>query len=127
MKLDEAVAKFIELRDERDALKKRHSRELEAITDKMDRIQNAILKLFQRTGQKSARTTAGTPYIQTRVSASVADRDAFLQFVRDNDAFEFLENRVSKTAVQQYMEEREETPPGVKVTTMQVINITRGK
>jgi len=127
MKLDEAVAKFIELRDERDALKKRHSAELKVITDKMERIQGAIMRLFQKTGQDSAKTAAGTPYLQTRVSASVADRDAFLKFVRENDAYEFLENRVSKTAVQQFMEEREEVPPGVKVTTMQVLNVTRSK
>lgn len=127
MKLDEAVAKFIQLRDERDALKKRHSAELEGITAKMERIETAIMRLFQKTGQKSAKTTAGTPYLQTRVSASVADRDAFLKFVRENDAYEFLENRVNKTAVQQFMEEREEVPPGVKVTTMQVLNVTRSK
>jgi len=127
MKLDEAVAKFIELRDERDALKKRQAAEVAVITEKMDRIQNAILKLFQKTGQKSAKTAAGTPYMQTRVSASVVDREAFLEFVRSNEAYDFLENRVNKTAVQQHMDDHEEPPPGVKVSTMQVINVTRSK
>lgn len=127
IKLDTVVAKYIALRDERDALKKRQAVELAAITDQMDRIEAAIHKFLQKTGQTSARTTAGTPYIQTRVSATVADRDEFFAFVRENDAFEFLENRVNKTAVQQYMEDNEETPPGIKVTSTQVVNITRSK
>jgi hypothetical protein len=126
-KLDSVVAKYIALRDERDALKKRQAAEVAVITDQMDRIEAAIMKFFLKSGQNSARTKSGTPYIQTRVAASVADRDAFLAFVQQEGAFEFLENRVNKTAVQQYMEDNEEAPPGIKVTSTQVLNITRSK
>lgn len=123
VKLDDVVRKYVELRRERDAMKKRHKEELEPLTEKMERIETAIMKFFQKTGQNSAKTDHGTPYIQKRVSATVADRDAFLAFVMENESLEFLENRVNKTAVQQYMEDNEEVPPGIKVSTQQVINI----
>jgi len=126
-KLNAAVKKYLDLRDERDAIKQRHKEELAGITDQMKKIEFAIQKFFHKTGQKSAKTDAGTPYLQTRVTATVADPEQFFAFVRDTDGFDFLENRANKTAVQAYMEEHDEPPPGVRVTTQQVVNINRSK
>ena len=84
-----------------------------------------FLAEFNETGQESAKTEHGTAYKATRMSTKVSDRDAFLNFVRENEAWEFLESRANKTAVTAYMEENEDVPPGVDVSRISTINIRR--
>lgn len=127
MNLDEAVEKYIALRDKKDALVRKHKEELKPYNERMDKIEAAILGLFNKTGQNSARTNHGTPYRSDVLSASVADRDAFLDFVRENEAWHFLENRVTKKAVQEYEQEHGEYPPGIKTSVTTKININRSK
>jgi hypothetical protein len=56
----------------------------------------------------------------------VADRDAFLHgFVIPNEAWEFLENRVSKSAVEQFKEANNDLPPGLNWREERVVNIRR--
>jgi hypothetical protein len=68
---------------------------------------------YHEQGIESARTKYGTAF-KTKVGfASVADRDVFFHWVMDNNAQEFLESRCSKTAVQQYIAEHSDLPPGI--------------
>lgn len=125
MNLDQVTELYIKLRDKKAQLKKKHDAELAPINEKMDKIENAILALFIKTGQTSSKTPHGTPYISNRVSATVADRDAFIPFVVANKAYDFLTNAVVKSAVEAYIEETGEPPPGIKISSMQTINIRR--
>ncbi len=113
MKLDELVQKYVQLREKKALLRKQHETELEPIEKAMGLIEAAVLKHFSETGQESAKTAFGTPYMLRRTSATVADWDALLGYIRDNGAWELLERRVSKEAVQQYKAANEELPPGV--------------
>lgn len=127
MNIDEAVAAYVKLRDKRDALKRQHKEELVPYTEKMDRIEAAILNFFNKTGQNSCRTNHGTPYKSDTLSATVADRESFLGFVRENEAYHFLENRVKKEAVVEYEQEHGEYPPGIKTSVVTKINVNRSK
>lgn len=127
MNLDEAVEKYIKLRDKKDELARKHKEELRPYNERMSKIENAILALFNKTGQTSAKTSHGTPYKSDVLSASVADRDAFLEFVQENNAWHFLENRVTKKAVQEYEQEHGEYPPGIKTAVVTKININRSR
>jgi len=125
MKLDEAIAAYVKLRDAKAQLKKQHDEKAAGIKEKMDLLEGAILKAFQSTGTESARTASGTAYIKTTTSATIADRDVFLKFVRENDAWEFLENRVNKTAVDEYRREHQDVPPGVNFSAMVTLGVRR--
>jgi len=127
VKLNEVIALYIKLRDKKDALRKEFNKSVEDITAKMDKIEGALAQHFEKVGQTSAKTDAGTAYFKTQVRASVQDRDAFLSFVRDNDMWDFIESKANLTAVQDYLESNEEAPPGVKVTTRRVVNVNRGR
>lgn len=127
MNLDEVVEKYVKLRDRKAALKKKHAEELKPYDDKMALIEAAILKLFQKTGQKSARTDHGTPYISERSNVKLEDRDAFFEFVFANKATEFLPNSVAKPAVTSYIEEHEDLPPGLSMSTELTINVRTSK
>ena len=106
---DELVKFYIALRDKSLQLKK----ERDDLKAKQDKIEGVLLQRYQEQGIESARTPYGTAYKTVVHSASVADRDAFMNHVKENDAYELMEVRCSKESVQQYINEHGELPPGV--------------
>lgn len=125
MKLDALIAKYIKLRDGKSELEAAHKQEVQKFTKAMGKIEQMILAEFNETGQESAKTASGTAYRTVRTSAKVADRDTFLTFVKTNEAWNFIENRVNKTAVEEYMVEHEDLPPGIDISRAATINIRR--
>jgi hypothetical protein len=125
MKLDELIQKYLKLRDAKSELEAKHKQETSRYTQAMAKIEKMLLAEFNETGQDSAKTGAGTAYKTIRTSAKVADRDAFFDFVRESESWAFLESRVNKTAVEEYLQEHEQLPPGVDVTRSATINIRR--
>lgn len=113
-KLDQATKVYLELREKKAQMQKRHKEELAPINAKMEKIENAILAFFQKTGQQSSKTPYGTPYIKARESTSVPDRETFLGFVLEGGHLQFLESKANINAVREYIEEHGEPPPGVK-------------
>lgn len=110
---DELVKYYIELRDRRAARKTAYEEENDADKVKQEYIEGVILQRYTVAGIESARTAYGTAYKTKVTSASVGDRDAFMNHVKQNEAFELLEVRCSKEAVQQYINEHNDLPPGV--------------
>ena len=59
----------------------------------------------------SFKSEHGTAFLTTVDFANVADWDAVLTFIRDTEAYDMLEKRVSKTAVRGYIEANKAVPP----------------
>lgn len=115
--MDQVIAAYLHLREERDKLVKKQKEELAEYTDKMNKLLAWTHQKLQSQGQKNARVDSGTAFLQTDVSATVVDWDELWKFVTENDMKALLERRVSKGVVQEYIESTGETPPGVKVTS----------
>lgn len=124
---DELTAKYIKLRDFHAKKKAEFDEQLSKITEKMDQIEGEMMTFLNQTGQESSKCASGTFFKKTNTSARVADRDIFLQFVLKHDALNFLENRVSKTAVEEYIAEHKELPPGIDVTRVVSVGVNRPK
>lgn len=125
MKLDEAVAMYIKLRDKKAEIRKEMIAKTEKIDANLKKIEASVLKAFHASGQTKAGTSAGTVFIKDRISDKVIDREAFLKFVRDNDQFDFVESRVSKSALDEFIEETGDLPPGITRSIEQTINVRR--
>lgn len=110
---DELVKFYIELRDRRAARKKTYVTEDDADKVKQEYIEGVLLQRYNAAGIESARTMYGTAFKSKLTTASVGDKDVFMNHVKQNSAFELLEVRCSKEAVQQYIDEHKELPPGV--------------
>lgn len=127
MKLDELVASYIKLRDKKSQLKKLYDEKVAKVDAVMDKMEAIILKTFQDSGIDSARTDAGTAYISTRTSATVGSREELFQWIQED--FEersiFLENRVSKVAVEQFKAANDDLPPGVNFRSELVVGVRR--
>lgn len=116
------------------------------ITQAMDAIEAHFLAKFRELHVDSVKTPAGTPYISQKTSVTVADNEAWLKWVlskalepltqlqpaaRDalkeamlnSGAFAFLEARAAKTAVESYVEETKELPPGLNRRVEDTINV----
>jgi len=117
---------FIALRDRRTARKAAYNEEDAGDRSKQEKIETEFLRRFGDRGidNVSARGV-GTAYRSTRVSATVADWDSLLGHIQDQDAWELLERRVNKTAVEQFKDQHEDLPPGVNWSESQVVNFRR--
>jgi len=117
---------FIALRDRR--ARRKADFQLDDVDDKekQERIEIEFLKRFNERGidNVSARGI-GTAYRSVRASAKVADWDSLLEFIKKEGAWEMLERRVSKVAVEQFKAETSDLPPGVDWGETQVINFRR--
>ena len=117
---------FIALRDRRAERKAAYQADDEGDRTKQDKIEIEFLRRFGERGidNVSARGV-GTAYKSTRSSATVADWDSFLEHVQNHDAWELLERRVNKTAVEQFRAVNDDLPPGVNWSEAQVVNFRR--
>lgn len=117
---------FIALRDRRTERKAAYQLDDTSDRSKQEKIETEFLRRFGDRGidNVSARGV-GTAYRSTRVSATVADWDSLLGHIQDQDAWELLERRVNKTAVEQFKEQHEDLPPGVNWSESQVVNFRR--
>jgi phage host-nuclease inhibitor protein Gam len=126
MKLSEAVSLYIQLRDKKAEMKAEFDATIAPLNDKMDKLEAKLLDVFNKTGMDSVKTENGTAYTAVRTTASIADREAFMEFVKANEEWSLLEVRASKTAIEQFRDSNnDELPPGVNIRSERVVNIRR--
>lgn len=123
--VEEIVGAYVKLRDYKNHLKRKHSEELAPINEKMALLENWLQRDLLERKVQSQKTAAGTAYLSTDARATVKDRDAYLNFVRDKEMWELLENRASKSVVRDYLEETGEVVPGVHYEVTQVVRVRR--
>lgn len=124
---DRLTAKYIALRDFKERVDSEAKEKLAKIKLAMDTIEAEMLTFLNQSGQESAKTESGTFFKKMGTSAKVVDRDIFLTFVMDHEATNFLENRVNKTAVDEYIAEHGTLPPGIDVTKVVTVSVNRPK
>jgi hypothetical protein len=126
MKNDQLMAVYLQLRDRR-AQRKKAFDEADA-SDKayQEKIEAMFLSRFNDTGSDTISCRGiGTAYKTLRTTASVADWDAVLEFVKEKDLWQLLTQAVSKAAVEEYLATNAELPPGVNVRRETTVNIRR--
>lgn len=122
---EDIIAGYIKLRSSRERLVAKHKEEVKQIDQKLALFEVALQDKMQREGVKSFNTEAGTAYRVTTEHASVSDMEAFLDFVKTNDAWHLLERRVSKLGVRGYLDENLPVPPGVNWYTSTSVNVRK--
>lgn len=125
MKMSDLVQKYIELRDKKSQLKAEYDMRASKLDEVMQKIEVKLLEVFEQTGMDSVKTEFGTAYTSTRTSASIADREAFMEYVKSHDEWPLLEVRASKAAVEQYKAANDDLPPGINWREERVVNIRR--
>jgi hypothetical protein len=125
VKLSEAVEMYIKMRDKKAQMKAEFEASVAPLNEKMEKLEAKLLDVFNKTGMDSVKTEFGTAYSTVRTTASVADREVFMEYVKANEEWSLLETRVSKTAVEQFRAIHDDLPPGVNVREERVVNVRR--
>src|SRR6476469_5383457 len=110
------VEQYIKLRDKKDELKKKHAEQLAKFTEVMGQLEGQLMLEFERAGVDSMSCEAGTAYTSTTTSATVKHWSETLKYIQENEAWDLLEARVSKTAAVAIVEESGQPIPGVNIT-----------
>lgn len=121
--VDDVIAGYLRLRAEKEALAKKHAGELAPVVERMVKLEGWLQKQLLEQGLQNFKGKSGVAFLQTATSVTVEDRNAMLNWIRENEAWDFLESRVSKSVVQDYMESTQEVPPGVSVKTETVVRV----
>lgn len=116
MTVDQVIAARLKLRRYKDMLETKHSAEIKPITEQIDKIDNWLQSELQKRGLQNFSSVSGTAFLKTKTDSTSHDWDATLKWIIETGAYEFLEKRVSKTAITDYMEQHGEAPPGISVT-----------
>ena len=113
--IDSVVGGYIRLRDEKKRIAERQKEELAPLNAKLIKMEAWLQAQLQAQDALNMKTEHGTVYLSTTVKAKVEDRDAFFEFVRENDMWAMLTSAVSKDAVEEFIESTGDVPPGVSI------------
>jgi len=125
MTVDDVVALYVRLRNEKSAIATKAGEAIAVIEAKLDKLEAWIKTKADEQGVTSFKTNHGTAFLTTVDYASVENWDAMLKFVKDNNAFDMFEKRVSKTAVRGYIDANKEVPSGVTYGTRIEVNVRK--
>lgn len=120
------IQKYIQLRDLRDAAKADFTNKMKPLHEAMESMESEFLQHLTVEGVESLKTKAGTVFTNTKSSASVSDKEEFMNHVRKNNAWELLDIKANKTAVRDSNSEGI-VIPGVKYTETKTAQVRRGK
>ena len=123
--VDAVIKKYMKLRSQKEAVEAEVKERINQIKADMTKLEAFLKAKMDADGLTSFKSEHGTAFLTTTDFANVDDWDAVLQFIREENAYDMLERRVSKTAVRGYIEANKEVPPGVKYGTKLDINIRK--
>lgn len=125
MKFEQNVAAYVKIRD---LIKEKNDEFAESIKD-LVQLQNDLTAWLtaklEAVEAASVRTKAGTVYSTTRYSASLADPQAFMDFVKRTDKFELIDRKANATAVRDFVETTGSLPPGVNLNAIRTVGVRR--
>lgn len=127
LKESQLIAVYRKLRERRDEAKKKFTEEQRPTLELMERIETELMSRMESTGANSIACDSGTAYKASVTSVVVRDWSAFFEFVRNNEAFDMLERRASKSAVVDYAETNGELPPGLSMSVEESVNVRAPK
>ena len=123
--VDSAIGAYMVLRRKKEAIEAKVKDDISEIKAKMEKLEAWIKQQADTLGVTSFKTPHGTAFLTTTDYANVADWDAVLTYIRENEAYDMLEKRISKMAVRGYIDENKSVPPGVNYGTKLEINIRK--
>lgn len=125
MTVDDVVALYVKLRGEKGAIKAQADEAINKVDVKLDKLEAWIKTKADEQGVTSFKTNHGTAFLTTVDYASVDNWDAMLKFVKENNAYDMFEKRVSKTAVRGYIDATKQVPSGVTYGTRIEVNVRK--
>lgn len=119
------VAQYVAIRDKVKEMDEEHEKKRAPLLELQNMLSGWLQQHLEKFGSESVRTAAGTVYLSTRFTASLADPDTFMKFVIEHNRFELMDRRANATAVKDYVQERGVLPPGVNLNGIKTVGVRR--
>ena len=116
---------YVQLRDKRSALKQKYETLDGELRGKMDKLEAYLLGVMQEQEATQLGSEFGTAYKQVTIKASCSDWPSFWSFQQETGRFDMTQKRLSEKAIQTYLEETGELPPGVNTSSELKIIVRR--
>lgn len=124
----QVVAVRQKIKARRDKLRMEYEVQDTALEAEQLKLDNFLLAALNTMNTDSMATPHGTFYREQSIKPSCQDWDAFYSWVAANDAFDFLEKRLSRGAIKEYMEKHEgELPPGTACFREYVVRVRKAR
>jgi hypothetical protein len=123
--VEDAVSSYLKLRNRKGALKAAYEAAAGELEAKMQKFEGWFITKAQEQGVTSFKTKAGTAFLTNTDFANVADWDAALAFIKENDTYDMLERRISKRAVRAYIDEFGTVPAGITFGSRLDVNVRK--
>jgi hypothetical protein len=119
------VEQFVKLRDLIKSRDDEHKKAMKPLRETLESLNSVLLAHLNDMGGNSIATDAGTAYRTEKKSASLADSEAFMDYVIANQAFDLLDRKANVTAVEEHIKENDAPPPGVSYTSTFIVGERR--
>jgi hypothetical protein len=119
------VEQFVKLRDLIKSRDDEHKKAMKPLRETLESLNSVLLAHLNDMGGNSIATDAGTAYRTEKKSASLADSEAFMNYVIANQAFDLLDRKANVTAVEEHIKENDAPPPGVNFSSTFVVGVRR--
>lgn len=128
MKDSVVLAKYMQLRTDKERIEADTKSQLEPIINNMQLIEKYLKQVMDDRGITQIKSDKyGTAFLSTTDYANVENWDALLNFITTNSHYEMLQKAVTKTAVREYIESYKAVPPGVNYGTKIDVSIRKPK
>ncbi len=125
MNVQEMVGAYIQLRDRKEELDAAHAKRVASLKTLMAELERHLQAALVEANAESIRTDTGTVFTAMQTSVRTADAGVFRRFVLDSGAWDLIETRPSKPAVEAWLAEQGELPPGVEISRTSVVRVNR--
>lgn len=115
--MEDLVKTYLVLRNERDKMRAQYENKDAELENEMKLLEQAMLVACNEVNATSIKTQHGTVIKQLKERFTIADRDHFNEFVKENMAVELFEGRIHQGNFKQFMSEHRDDglPPGINV------------
>lgn len=124
--IDKRIAQYIDIRDALKRVDEKWEAERKPLLDIQERL-SGMIRAFMETNNitDNLKSKSGTCYLSTRWTASLADPQAFMNYVIATNKFELLDRRANTTAVKDYVKEFNTLPAGCNLNAIQTVGVRR--
>ncbi len=123
---DRLVRVYIRIRDAKAKLKQEFDDAAASLDTQMDAVEAELLALCKTTGQDGGRTDHGTFTRTVKTRYWTSDWQSMYQFIKDHNALELLEQRVSQGNMKKFLQDNpQELPAGLNVDSKYSITVRR--
>lgn len=124
--INDLVGNYVAIRDKLKAMEEEFDAKKKPVKETLDKIGGILREHMEKTGSEGIRTEAGTCYLTTRYTSSLADSEMFFKYVIDSERYDLLDKKANTTAVREFVKQNGGLPPGCNLSAIQTVGVKRG-